>query len=77
MYSTRRVSGITFIRDVHIQQIGKPNNLKVFESNKTKRFQTGYQQSSNVTYSSNDQCFDTRHSRHSLLDMLTIDIYSS
>jgi hypothetical protein len=50
MYSTRRVSGITFIRDVHIQQIGKPNNLKVFESNKTKRFQTGYQQSSNVTY---------------------------
>ena len=27
--------------------------------------------------SSNDQCFDTRHSRQSLLDMLTIDIYSS
>jgi hypothetical protein len=50
IYSTRRVSGITFIRVANIQQIGKPNNLKVCESNKTKRFQTGYQQSSNVTY---------------------------
>jgi hypothetical protein len=32
----RRVSGITFIRYAQNHKIGKPNNFKVFGSNKTK-----------------------------------------
>jgi hypothetical protein len=32
----RRVSGITFIRYAQDHKIGKPNNFKVFVSNKTK-----------------------------------------
>ena len=31
------VSGINFIRYVHIQKIGKPNNVKVFVSKKTNQ----------------------------------------
>jgi hypothetical protein len=32
----RRVSGVTFIRYAQDHKIGKPNNFKVFGSNKTK-----------------------------------------
>ena len=31
------VSGLTFIRYVQNQKIGKPNNLKIFESKKNQK----------------------------------------
>jgi hypothetical protein len=36
MLCARRASGITIIRNAQIQKFGKPNNLIVFGSNKTK-----------------------------------------
>jgi len=35
-HNAQCVSGITFIRYHQDRKIGKPNNLKVFESNETK-----------------------------------------
>ena len=34
----RHVSGITFIRYAQNREIGKPNNLKVFGSNKSTKW---------------------------------------
>ena len=36
MWCVHTVSGITFIRYTQTQKIGKPNNLKVLESKRTK-----------------------------------------
>ena len=36
MWCAHTVSGITFIRYTQTQKIGKPNNLKVLESKRTK-----------------------------------------
>jgi len=36
-HNFKLVSGITFIRYVHIQKTGKPNNVKVFVSKKTNQ----------------------------------------
>jgi hypothetical protein len=36
IYCAQRISGIIFIRHAQYRNIGKPNSLKVFGSNKTK-----------------------------------------